>query len=181
MDIKWVEGEVEGRRGVQTPYNAAFVRELKAIPSMRFERHPAATWYFDEEVLPDVLALVDSYFGRRVWQRVTWNLSREKPEVDGVSLALIARDYWRWLPGDVEFRVVEDSDVYPGGSRSHPGLYGRVVMDVLAREDAVFEPQPESIELLGEEREAPNPLAVYPDDALLAELRRRGLLNESQG
>lgn len=172
--VEWVDGEVPGRRGVQTPYNAAFVHDLKAIPSARFSRYPVPVWFFDEEVMPDVLALVDRYFGQRVWQRVTWLFKRDRPAVDGASLAQVGRDYWRWQPGEAEFRVVEDAGITSGGSRSHPGLYGRAVVDVLARPDAVFEPAPESVELIGEEREAPNPLAVYPDDALLAELHRRG-------
>ena len=170
--VKWVKGEVDGRVGIITPYNEAFKDELKAVTSSAKFRRTDGAWCFDEELRPEVMPLVDKFFTRTVWQRVTIRLDRDDSlSIDGASLLYVNRDSWNFRRGDVNFRVIEQA-VQSGGSRANPHVSGTLVLDVEMREGAIIKPEPESVEPVGEQ-EKPNPLANYAVDDLAAELARR--------
>lgn len=176
-NIKWVKGPVDGRIGVVVPYNQKFNDELKAIiPSVRFREDGRTDgWFFDEEAREDVLPILEKFYVNQAWQRVEWDLNRDDVTVDGANLFSVNRDWWKFRNGfPYKFKVVED-DLSSGGSRSNPGMYGRVVIDILCRAGAEFRPEPVSVTAVPEERPSDtNPLSIYPDDLLVAELARRG-------
>jgi hypothetical protein len=133
-----------GKLGIETPYNAKFVEELKV------------------NMASGVLQKV----------RITWDLSREAPQIDGVNLASITRDWWNWRKDcPVDFKVVEQ-DLDSGGSRKSPGLFGKLVIETSVRPGADISPSAK-VEII-EAGEKPNPLADFSTEELLAELKRRG-------
>lgn len=176
-NIKWVKGPVDGRIGVVVPYNQKFNDELKAmVPSARFREDGRTDgWFFDEEASDDVLLILEKFYVNQAWQRVEWGLNRDNVTVDGANLFTVNRDWWKFRSNfPYKFKVVED-DLSSGGSRSNPGMYGRVVIDILCRPGAEFRPEPVSVTAIPDEQpNDTNPLAIYPDDLLVAELARRG-------
>jgi hypothetical protein len=183
-EIKWIKSKIEGRAGVVVPYNQKFNDELKAlVPSARFrEDRQTDAWFFDEEAKPDVLPILERFYVNQKWQRIEWSLNRDDVTVDGAQLFYVNRDYWKWANRfPYKFKIVEE-ELSSGGSRANPGMYGRVVVDILCREGAEFRPEPVSVEdapgdeadAPGDEADAPNPLTIFPDDMLVAELQRRG-------
>lgn len=174
MSIKWVKGEVPGRIGVQVPYNQKFNDELRVfVPSAKFDRYQTA-WLFDEEAKPDVLAVVERFYANLVWKRVTFEFNRDNPTIDGARMMSIQRDWWKFSDGPYKYTVVEES-LSSGGSRANPGIYGRLVIDIHCREGVEFYPEPESVEEIADPTAVTvNPLEIYPDDMLVAELARRG-------
>lgn len=175
--IKWVKGPVDGRIGVIVPYNQKFNDALKAaVPSARFkEDRRTDGWFFDEEAKEDVLPILERFYVNQEWQRVEWSLSRDEITVDGASLFTVNRDWWKYRNNfPYKFRVV-DEDLSTGGSRANPGMFGRLIIDILCRPGAEFYPEPVSVTPSPEQTgDKPNPLAIFPDDALTAELARRG-------
>ncbi len=175
-NIKWVKGPVDGRVGVIVPYNQKFNDALKAsVPSARFkEDHRTDAWFFDEEATGDVMPILDAFYANHQWQRVEWNLNRDEATVDGANMFVVQRDWWKFR-GDFPYktRVVEEA-LSSGGSRSNPGMYGRVVIDIFCRPGAEFRPEPVSVTPTPDQEEKPNPLAIFPDDMLVAELAGRG-------
>lgn len=175
-EVKWIKGSVDGRIGVIVPYNQKFNDELKAmVPSARFrEDRSTDAWFFDEEAKEDVLHILEKFYVNAVWQRVEWNLNRDDVTVDGANLFTCNRDWWKFRNNfPYKIKIVEE-ELSSGGSRANPGMFGRVVIDILCREGAEFRPEPVSVEPSPEPDEArPNPLAIYPDDLLAAELARR--------
>ena len=176
-EIKWVKSKVDGRVGVIVPYNQKFNDELKAmVPGVRFrEDQRTDAWFFDEEAKPDVLPILERFYVNQKWQRVEWSLNRDDVTVDGAQMFYCNRDYWKWRSGfPYKFKIVEE-ELSSGGSRANPGMYGRVVIDILCREGAELKPEPVSVESApGDEDEMPNPLGIFSDDMLVAELQRRG-------
>ncbi len=171
--------EVNGKSGVQTPYNADFVTALKRrVPSAHWT---GKTWLFDEASRPDVEALVAEFYPTGLQTvRITWPaLDRDKPQIDGVDLATINRDLWGWKRNcSIEFRVISES-VESGGSGRYPGLFGELVIEAKIRPGANISPTPESVEVIEDAQpeaapEIENPLAQFSDQDLIAELRGRG-------
>lgn len=179
MDVKWIKGPVDGRIGVAVPYNQNFNDDLKhSTPSARFrEDGRTDAWFFDEEARPDVLPLLEKYYGDLRWQRVAWDIrSASNITIDGARLLSVSRDWWGYYRGfDYQFKIVEEG-LSAGGSRKNPRIGGTLTIDILCREGAEFDPAPESVEPVDDpaERPQPNPLAIYSDDMLAAELARRG-------
>lgn len=175
-EIKWIKSKVDGRIGVIVPYNQKFNDELKAmVPGARFrEDHVTDGWFFDEEAKPDVLPILERFYVNQKWQRVEWSLNRDDVTVDGAQMFYCNRDYWKWRSGfPYKFKIVEE-ELSSGGSRANPGMYGRVVLDILCREGAEFKPEPVSVtDAPGGESDAPNPLGIFSDDMLAAEMARR--------
>lgn len=174
-EVKWVDGEVDGRVGLVCPYNDNFRVELCAlVPGARFDRRSSA-WLFDEEQRHLVTPLVDRYFTDTCWQRVTLELrSNDGVGVDGANLISMTRDRWWWRRDTaVRFRVVE-CDITAGGSRRYPYVSGRLVLDIDMRLGAEVSPSPIDVVVL-DEQEPGNPLANYATADLLAELARRGV------
>jgi hypothetical protein len=171
-EVEWIKGPVDGRVGIVTPYNEQFKEELKAVTSSAKFRRADGAWCFDEELRPEVMPLVDKFFTRTSWQRVTIHLDRDDNfSIDGANLLYVNRDNWSFRRGDVNFRVVEQN-LQSGGSRANPHVSGTLVLDVEMREGAIIKPEPKSVEPVGEQ-EKPNPLANYAVDDLAAELARR--------
>lgn len=176
--IKWLQSKVEGRIGVVTPFNGQFVEELKALSSSaKFDR-AAGAWFFDEEVKPEVLALVEKFFtSPRPWVRIEWGLRSEAAvTIDGIDLFWISRDRWNWRrDGGLEYRIIEQ-DLRSGGSMRYPNISGRAVIEIALRAGAVIRPEPDSIQPLEKEPKRPvNPLEHFDTADLLAELERRGV------
>lgn len=175
-NIKWVKGPVDGRVGVVVPYNQKFNDELKAmVPSARFREDGCTDgWFFDEEARDDVLTILEKFYVNQAWQRVEWSLNRDDVTVDGANLFSVNRDWWKFRSNfPYKFKVVED-ELSSGGSRANPGMYGRVVIDILCRPGAEFRPDPVSVTAVPEEHPTnTNPLSIYPNDLLAAELARR--------
>lgn len=166
--ISYHPAPIEGRVCIDAPYNGAFKELLKElVPSARWD---GRMWEYDEEAQPLVTELVNEFYVNVVWKRVIFELRGDTPTIDGVSLAYIQRDYFRWK-GDVPMKVVE-SDVESGGSRRHPTLSGRVVMDVLIRDGADIAPEPVSVED-APETHRPDPLAAVPVAKMLKALHGR--------
>jgi hypothetical protein len=172
-EVKWIKGEVDGRVGLICPYNEQFQSELKAVTSSaKFTRHNSA-WNFDEEQREYVMPLVDKFYTNTARYRLEFDLkSEDDVSIDGASLMYITRDYWNWRrDAAVNFRVIE-ADISSGGSRNHPHVSGKLVIEADLREGAIISPEPTSIELAGEQ-EVINPLANYAVSELAAELARR--------
>lgn len=176
--IKWVKGPVDGRIGVIVPYNQKFNDELKAmVPSARFrEDHRTDGWFFDEEARDDVLPILEKFYINQEWLRVEWTLNRDEVTVDGANLFNINRDWWKFRSNfPYQFKVTDCGELSSGGSRSNPGMYGRVVIDILCRPGAEFHPNPVSVTAVPDAQPTEvNPLVIYPDDLLVSELSRRG-------
>jgi hypothetical protein len=176
IQVMFVGSKIEGRTGVQTPYNADFVKELKTkVPSAKWS---GKAWFFDDIALDDVKKLVSKYFPQEEQlntARITWQLHRDDPQIDGISLASINRDYWNWRADcPVQFKVIE-ADIAAGGSRRSPGLYGNLIIEAKIRPEARITPEPKSVEIL-ENGDTPNPLTGISTEDLFAELERRGEL-----
>lgn len=162
-----------GKLGIETPYNAKFVSELKAsVPSAKWSR---PYWTINPSGEDQAKELLTKFYPpptnlQKV--RITWNLERDAPQIDGVNLASINRDWWNWRKDcPIDFKVIEQ-DLYSGGSRKSPGLYGTLIIEASIRPDADISPSAE-IEII-EDGEKPNPLAAFSTEELLAELKRRG-------
>lgn len=179
MSVQWLHANTDGRKAVKVPFNAEFNHELKqSVPSARFNQRGKREWSFDSAELPKVELLLEKYYLTVQLMRVEWNgLHDSGVTIDGVDLLSVSRDWWGWRRDcPVGFRVVEAS-LESGGSRQYPNVSGDLVLDITCRPDAVFEPEPTSVTVLDEpidERQRPNPLLAYDDEALLAELARRG-------
>ena len=176
-EIKWIKSNVDGRVGVIVPYNQKFNDELKAlVPGARFrEDWRTDGWFFDEEAKLDVLPILERFYVNLKWQRVEWNLNRDDVTVDGANLFSVNRDWWKWRSNfHYKFKIVEEG-LSSGGSRNNPGMYGRVTIDILCREGAEFRPEPVNVEDTPDpgEAETPNPLAIFSDDMLAAEMAQR--------
>lgn len=162
-----------GKLGIETPYNAKFVEELKAnIPSASWSR---PYWTIAPSGEDQAKELLTKYFpasGVLQKVRITWDLAREAPQIDGVNLASISRDWWNWRKDcPIDFKVIEQ-DLDSGGSRKNPGLFGKLVIETSVRPGADISPSAK-VEII-EAGEKPNPLADFSTKELLAELKRRG-------
>ena len=162
-----------GKLGIKTPYNESFVKELKAsVPSSSWSRPYWTIAPSGEDQAKELLA---KYFPAKeilTKVRITWDLSREAPQIDGVNLASISRDWWNWRKDcPLDFKVIEQ-DLESGGSQKNPGLFGKLIIEASVRPGAIVTPKAE-IEIV-EAGEKPNPLAGFSTEELLAELKRRG-------
>lgn len=181
--IKYTHSEIEGRRGVQTPYNAEFVTQLKnIIPSATYDKiQGKPTWFYDEEDQAIVTDLVSHFFINVQWLRLGFNFSGDyEVSVDGVHLIRLNRDDYTWR-GDFRIKVIED-EIRTGGSRRNPKLSGTAVIDVLCRPDAEIYPEPVFVKESSVENHIPNPLDGVPAKDMLDNLSRRmGELVETMG
>lgn len=129
------------------PYNGEFIKQIRSLcPGAKWVDKQ---WQFRTRHADVVMGLLAEFFDpeNQVDHVVYWEqLSRDIPRVDGVDLAFISRDSWKWR-GALQFDPVV-VDLRPGGSRANPGLYGRLVVKVKARRDAVFTPEPSRIDLV---------------------------------
>jgi hypothetical protein len=174
MEIKWIKSKIEGRVGLSVPYNEAFNNVLKAaVPSAKFDYQKGA-WFFDEEAKEEVVPFLEQYYINTTLHRVVWDTrSEDNITVDGARLLFVNRDYWKFSRGGPSFKIVEEG-LSSGGSRNHPHISGRLVIDIQLREGAVLDPEPESIEEIEDTAEK-NPLEAFPTSMLVAELERRGM------
>lgn len=161
-----------GNVGIETPFNASFKDELKVlIPSAKWQ---APHWIISPSGLDQAKELLAKYYPpSSALQKVVieWDLNRESPEIDGVALANVNRDWWSWSKRcSVDFKVIEQ-DLTSGGSRKSPGLYGKLIIEATIRPGAIISPSA-TIEII-EEGQAPNPLSEFSTEELLAEIERR--------
>ena len=161
-----------GNLGIETPFNAAFKDELKAIiPSAKWA---APYWVIKASGEDQAKELLTKYYpsvDELQEVRIEWDLDRDCPEIDGVSLASVNRDYWNWRNNcPVDFRVIEQS-LESGGSRKNPGLYGKLVIEATIRPGADISPRAD-VSIIKEGQD-PNPLADFSTEELLAEIERR--------
>lgn len=167
--------EKDGKLLISSPYNGEFVAELKkSVPSAQWT---GKRWAINISGKAQAENLLSKYYPsseQLQTVKIEWDLDRDNPQIDGTSLASVSRDVWNWRKDcPIDFKVIEQ-EVKSGGSRNHPGLFGKLVIEVAIRPDAVISPQPVSIDTV-KPGEAPNPLAVFSTEDLLAELARRGL------
>jgi hypothetical protein len=171
VSIKTMES---GNLGIETPFNADFKNELKAlVPSAKWQ---VPYWIIKpsgEEQARELLAKYYPAPDQLQKVRIEWDLDRESPEIDGVELANISRDWWRWRKDcPVDFKIIE-ADIDSGGSSKHPGLFGKLTIETSIRPDANISPSADVTVI--ENGEAPNPLASFSTEELLAELEARGV------
>lgn len=174
--VKIVEMK-SGNIGIETPFNEAFKDELKAlVPSAKWQ---APHWIINPSGLDQAKKLLAKYYPtedllQKV--RIKWELDHDPPEIDGVALASVYRDWWSWRNNcPINFKVVTQG-VATGGSHKNPGLYGPLIIEAKIRPGAKIYPSAEVTIL--EDGETFNPLASFSDDELLVELARRGIRNE---
>jgi hypothetical protein len=164
MTVKFVVSN-QGRPGVQTPYNANFVSELKALVPTAKWSSGARTWFYDEKFYPN----------QETFQtvRITWkDMYRSNPTIDGVQLAYVSRDNWQWRNNcSVLFKVILN-DLEAGGSRNNPGLYGNLKIEAKIRPNADISPKPDKVVIM-ENGTSVNPLEKFSTEELIAELDRR--------
>jgi len=163
-----------GDLGIKTPFNRRFTNELKAlVPSAKWQN---PYWIIKQSGREQTEELLSKYYPaqealERV--RIEWNLDRDDPQIDGVSLANIERDNWGWKRNcPFDFKVIEQT-LESGGSRNNPGLFGRLIIEVSVRPGAIVSPAA-TVTVL-EAGEQVNPLAGFTNEELIAELARRGL------
>lgn len=165
-----------GKFAISSPYNAAFVEELKkSVPSARWS---GGFWVINASGKEQAEKLLAQYYpsdDQLQKVRISWSLDRDDPKIDGVSLASVSRDCWSWRRDcPIDFKIVSQ-DLESGGSRKNPGLYGELVIETKIRPGAKVEPSA-NVEILEDgENPNPNPLADFSDKELLAELERRGV------
>lgn len=131
-----------GRIGCGTPYfNGAFVEEIKSkIPGARWSTDK---WFFAEKYRDQVLALWQKYYSSPMVKRhLVFDLNREREvSIDGQFLIWHSRDRAK-LADSPFIEQVHEIILNPGGSRAHPRISGRLVIDVNMRPDAVIKPEP---------------------------------------
>jgi len=173
-DIAKIHEMKSGNLGIETPYNVAFVKELKSlVPSARWSSPYWVIKPSGEEQAKGLLA--EYYPPKEALQRVRieWDLDHGAPQIDGVNLASVSRDYWSWRKDcPIDFKIVE-STVDCGGSRKYPGLFGRLVIETTIRTDANISPA--AAVTIIENGEVSSPLAAFSTEELLAELQARGI------
>lgn len=162
-----------GNLGIKAPFNAAFKDELKVlVPSAKWQ---SPYWIIKPSGKDQAEGLLAKYYPpQNVLQkvRIEWDLDRESPEIDGVGLANVSRDWWGWRKDcPIDFKIIEQ-ELKSGGSAKYPGLYGKLIIEATIRSDADISPSAE-VEII-ENGEAPNPLDGFSTEELLAELKARG-------
>ncbi len=167
-----IETMKSGNLGIKAPFNGAFKDELKAlVPSAKWQR---PYWIIKPSGEDQAKELLAKYYPPKAELqkvRIEWDLDRESPEIDGVGLANINRDWWGWHKDcAIDFKIIEQ-DLSSGGSAKYPGLYGKLIIETIIRPDANISPKAE-IEII-ENGTVPNPLADFSTEELLAEIERR--------
>lgn len=173
-DLVKVHELINGTTGIETPYNEAFKNELKAlVPSTKWQ---APYWVIKSSGEEQAQQLLAKYFppeSELQKVRIKWDLNRDAPEIDGVGLASVNRDWWGWRKDcTIDFQVIEH-DLTSGGSRKSPGLYGKLIIEATIRPGATISPSAEVTII--EAGEVPGPLAGFSPEELLAELEARGV------
>lgn len=163
--------------GIKTPFNADFKDELKTlVPSAKWQ---SPYWIIKPSGKEQAEELLAKYYPapealQKV--RIEWDLDRESPEIDGVGLANISRDWWGWRKDcPIDFKIIE-ADIDSGGSRKNPGLFGTLIIEATIRPDANVSPAADVTII--ENGEAPRPFTAldrYSTEELLAELEARGV------
>lgn len=173
-DLVTIETMKSGNLGIKTPFNAAFKDELKAlVPSAKWQ---SPYWIIKPSGEDQAKELLAKYYPPETHLqkvRIEWDLDRESPEIDGVRLANISRDWWNWRKDcPIDFKIIEQ-DLHSGGSAKYPGLYGKLTVEVTIRPNADISPLAEVVVI--EAGEETNPLAHFSTEDLLAELKARGI------
>lgn len=173
-DIVKVSKMKSGNIGIETPFNAAFKNELKAlIPSAKWQ---SPLWIVSSLGEDQANELLEKYYPpedelQKV--RIEWILDRESPEIDGINLASVSRDWWSWNKRcPIDFKIIEQ-ELTSGGSSKYPGLFGKLSIETMIRPDA--EISPKAIVEIIENGEVSNPLADFTTEELFAELETRGV------
>jgi hypothetical protein len=173
IELAQIKEMKSGNLGIKTPFNGAFKDELKRlVPSAKWQ---SPYWIIAPSGLEQAKDLLAKYYPAQETLekvRIEWSdLNRESPEIDGVNLATVSRDWWNWRKDcPVDFKVIEQS-LDSGGSRKNPGLYGKLVIETAIRPGANVSPHAEITVI--EEGAKPNPLAEFSTEDLLAEIARR--------
>ncbi|MEE9612422.1 MAG: hypothetical protein V3W19_14305 [Desulfatiglandales bacterium] len=171
-DLVKIHTMKSGNLGIETPFNAAFKDELQALI-------PSANWLsplwiispLGEDQANELLAKY--YPPQNILEkvRIEWDLDRESPEIDGIGLANVSRDWWRWRKDcAIDFKVIEQS-LTSGGSAKYPGLYGKLTVEVMIRPGAEISPR--AVVVTIKNGQVSNPLADFSTEELLAEIERR--------
>lgn len=173
-DLVKVYHLINGTVEIEAPFNARFKDELKVlIPSATWQ---APYWVIKSSGEDQARQLLAKYYppvSELQKVRIEWNLNRDAPEIDGVELATISRDWWGWRKDcTIDFQVIEH-DLTSGGSRKSPGLYGKLIIEATIRPGATISPSAEVTII--EAGEVPGPLAGFSPEELLAELEARGV------
>jgi len=152
MEIEFVKSKMAGRIGVQTrTYNADFVEELRRmVPSAKWS---GTMWFFGESAKSQVVAIIEKYWpdeSAANYQnvRISWNLVRDQPRIDGAGLAYVSQGSWSWWPEcPIKFTVIVN-EAKSGGSIKNPVLNGRLVIEARIRIGARISPNAEEVEIL---------------------------------
>jgi hypothetical protein len=163
-----------GNLGIETPFNAAFKDELKAlIPSAKWN---SPYWVIKPSGERQAKELLAKYYPPQTELqkvRIKWDLDLESPKIDGVELASVSRDRWGWRTDyPIDFEIIEQG-LDCGGSVKYPGLYGKLVIEAIIRPGADISPIADVTVI--QEGQVPNPLAGFSTEDLLAELKARGI------
>lgn len=182
-EISYKKGSQVGRRAVATPYNAEFVKALRAtVPSAKFLQIGGdKVWEYDEEFQEDMELVLGEFYTGAQWHELTFSLWKEaNVSIDGIDLLWVNRDNWNFAKHTNSIQVKQVSNsLQSGGSRNNPHVSGELVVQVLMRPNAVISPAPETIAVI-EQRPA-NRLAAVPTADLLAEIARRKEAGEVMG
>jgi hypothetical protein len=173
-DLVTIETMKSGNLGIKTPFNGEFKDELRAlIPSAKWQ---SPYWVINPSSEDQAKELLAKYYPQEnelQKVRIEWDLNRDSPEIDGIRLASISRDWWNWRNNcPIDFKIVEQ-DLDSGGSRKNPGLFGKLIIEATIRPGADIYPSAEVSVI--EEGEKPNPLAEFSTEDLLVELKARGV------
>lgn len=172
-DLASIKAMKSGNLGIKAPFNVAFKDELRAlVPSAKWQSPYWVIKPSGKERAEELLAKYYPPQDELQKVRIEWDLDRDSPEIDGVGLATISRDWWGWRKYPIDFEVIEQS-LESGGSRKSPGLYGKLIIEATIRPGADISPSANVTVI--ENGEVPNPLANFTAQELLAELKARGI------
>jgi len=121
---------------IKTPYNAAFVAELKRrVPAARW-RNPY--WTFPTDALGVVQALAEKYFPpehKKRRYRVRFRELDDSPVLGGMPLVDYGRDSYRFRHSAI-VQVIDDA-LQTGGSRRNPRISGEFEVIVKATQEQI--------------------------------------------
>ena len=182
LEYEIVASNQENHAGIKSPYNADFVKQLKkSVPGCKWNSS-SKVWFFEKIHLDTVLSLANEFWPNPETLNtylIDWGLDgHSAPKIDGVEIINLNRDSWTWR-NNCPFTIKPiEVDIKTGGSRRNPTVEGKFLVEVKLREGAQLTPEPDSMEIINEATQKPNPLESFSDDDLIKELIRRNLLPE---